>query len=276
MVQLKLDVMEKIRDIPLMANILSLLNETYTSSGLSHSIFELSPEDDMRLLGGARVGTVSMWALDLLLKQYETRQADAAAEFFNSIAGIPSAGSLRGQIMERQVLKYFDCLKDPHIFELRSLADSSIAQWKYPGSTLRSTFQSQTFTSSLESAVDARDPLHLVPLDPNFPAVDSILYDPGEVLTGIQVTIRNEHPVAISGLKHVQGWLKLKGPLAHLRPSITGNHWRLIFVVPAATAVSFRQQVFEQDTGGNEWARKVDQYVLSIEEDALWGRTATR
>jgi hypothetical protein len=53
MVQLKLDVMEKIRGIPLMASILSLLNETYMSSGLSHSISELSPEDDMRLLGGA-------------------------------------------------------------------------------------------------------------------------------------------------------------------------------------------------------------------------------
>ena len=116
----------------------------------------------------------------------------------------------------------------------------------------------------------------MVPLDPNFPAVDSILYDPGEVLTGIQVTIRNEHPVAVSGLKRVQGWLKLKGPLAHLRPSIMGDHWRLIFVVPAATAATFRQQVFEQDTDGNEWARKVDQYVLSIEEDTLWGRTATR
>jgi hypothetical protein len=99
--------------------------------------------------------------------------------------------------MERQVLKYFDSLKDPQIFEVRSLADSSIAQWKYPGPASRVTFQSQSFTPSLQSAVDAQDPLHLVPLDPNLTAVDSILYDPGEVLTGIQVTIRNEHALAV-------------------------------------------------------------------------------
>jgi hypothetical protein len=276
MVQLKLDVMEKIRSIPPMANILSLLNETYMLSGLSHSIFELSPEDDMCLLGGAQVGTVSMWALDLLLKQYETHHADAAAKFFNSIAGILYAGSLQGHIMERQVLKHFDSLKDLHIFELRSLVNSSIAQWKYPGPALCVTFQSQSLTTSLRSAIDAQDPLHLVPLDPNFLAVDYILYDPGEVLTGIQVTIRDEHPVAILGLKHLQGWLKLKSPLTHLQPSTGGNHWRLIFVVPAAAAASFKQQVFKQDTDGNEWARKVDQYVLGIKEDTLWGRTATR
>jgi hypothetical protein len=53
MVQLKLDVMEKIHTIPPMTNILTLLNETYTLCGLSHLIFELSSEDDMHLLGGA-------------------------------------------------------------------------------------------------------------------------------------------------------------------------------------------------------------------------------
>jgi hypothetical protein len=95
------------------------------------------------------------------------------------------------------------------------------------------------------------------------------------VLTGIQVTIRDEHPVAVSGLKRIQGWLKQQSPLAHLRPSISDNHWRLVFVVPEAAAASFEQQPMEGDTGGNEWARKVDQYVLGIQEDTLWRRTAT-
>jgi hypothetical protein len=97
MVQFKFDVMEKIRSIPLTTNILSILNETYTSVGLSHSIFKLSSEDDMRLLGGARVGAVSMWALDLLLNQCETRQADASADFYNSIACGISPGSDHGK-----------------------------------------------------------------------------------------------------------------------------------------------------------------------------------
>lgn len=92
-----------------------------------------------------------------------------------------------------------------------------------------------------------------------------------------QVTIRAEHPVAVSGLKRIQGWLELNGPLAHLWPSTTGNHWRLIYVlpVPAAIAATFEVQVFEQDTGRNEWAGMVDQYMLSIKEDALWRRNVT-
>jgi hypothetical protein len=50
MVQLKLHVMEKIHPIGLMFNIISFLEQPDTYVGLSHSIFELSPEDDMRLL----------------------------------------------------------------------------------------------------------------------------------------------------------------------------------------------------------------------------------
>ena len=115
-----------------------------------------------------------------------------------------------------------------------------------------------------------------MPLDPNFAAIDSMLYEPSlPTLTGIQVTIRDEHPVAVSGLKCIQGWLKQKSPLAHLRPSISGEHWRLVFVIPNPAADSFKQQPMEGDTRGNEWAKKIDQYVLGLQEDTLWGRTAT-
>jgi len=110
MTHFKLKVEKNIPSIPPMVNILPILHETYTTSGPSHSIFELSPADDMRLLDGARVGAMSMWALDLLLNQYETRQSDAAAKFYHSIAGMRSAVSLRGRVMERQVLKYSDSL----------------------------------------------------------------------------------------------------------------------------------------------------------------------
>ena len=106
------------------------------------------------------MSTMSMRALDLLLNQYEIRQADAAVEFYNLIAGMPSAGSLRGRIMERQtVLKYVDSLKDPQISEVCSLADSSIVQWKYPGPASHVTFQLQSFTPSLQSAIDAHSTL---------------------------------------------------------------------------------------------------------------------
>jgi len=154
------------------------------------------------------------------------------------------------------------------------LAESSIVQWKYPAPTKRVTFQSQSFTEDLQSAVHAKEPRHLVPLDPNFPGIESILYDPGEVLTSIQVTIKKKHAIAVVGLKRIQGWLEQRSPLAGLWPSTAPNRWRLIFVVPTATAASFEQLFSEGDADGHKWAKKVDQYVLGI-TDTVWGKTAT-
>ena len=77
-----------------------------------------------------------------------------------------------------------------------------------------------------------------------------MLYDPSlSVLTGIQVTIRDKHPVAVLGLRHIQRWFKQKSLVAHLWPSISGNHWCLVFVVPKAVAASFEQQPMDGDTG---------------------------
>jgi hypothetical protein len=276
LIQLKLSVEEAVRNISPDVDLPTIFTEAYSSIGLSHSIFQLSPGDDMRILGGARVGAVSRWALDLLLKKYESRQSDAAFNFYQYIKGIQPAAALRGEIMERQVLKYFDSLDGPQAFQIRSLADSTISIWTYPRDVRRDTFESSSFTSLLSSAVSSRRGLHLVPLDPNFPAVNSVLYDPSSsVLTGIQVTISDEHPVAVSGLKRIQRWLGRRSSLAHLRPSISDNHWRLLFVVPEAAAATFELQSMEGDTSGNEWARKVDQYVLGLQEDTLWRRTAT-
>lgn len=85
------------------------------STILSQTIFELSPRDDDRLFGEALVGTVTPWALDLLLGAYETQKSDAAAELYDSIANMPQAGGLRGRIFERQVL-YLDSLEEPVTF----------------------------------------------------------------------------------------------------------------------------------------------------------------
>jgi hypothetical protein len=71
LIQLQQSLEEEARSTSPKVKISTIFAETYSSSGLSHSIFELSPEDDIRLLGSARVGAVSMWALDLLLKKYE-------------------------------------------------------------------------------------------------------------------------------------------------------------------------------------------------------------
>ena len=49
----------------------------------------------------------------------------------------------------------------------------------YLGPAKRHTFQALTFAEELQSAVENKKPLHLVPKDPNFPALDSAIYDPG-------------------------------------------------------------------------------------------------
>jgi len=79
---------------------------------LLHTIFELSPRDGDRLFGDALIGTVSPWALDLLLAVYESQKSDAAADFYGSIANMPKAGTLRGRIFEQQVL---NISKSPHL-----------------------------------------------------------------------------------------------------------------------------------------------------------------
>jgi len=271
--QLMSEIKEAIFRISRKQGIGSLLSDFSQSRMLSHTIFELSaPEGTQRLFGDALVGAVSLWALNLLLEAYEQRKSDAAAEFYDSIAGDPHAGSLRGRMFERQVLKYFDSLKEPHVFSIRSLDTSSICEWVYPGPAKRVTFQPVTFAQSLQAAVVGGNPLHLVPKDPNFPALDSTVYRPGKGLSHMQVTVRTKHPVAVVGLKRIQGYLKRNTPLADLRPSKT-KPWELIFPVPCTIADSFTKQSFEGDTTRQEWASKVDQYVLAIEEETIWGRT---
>jgi len=73
-----------------------------------------------------------------------------------------------------------------------------------------------------------------VPKDPNFPALDSAVYDPkaeGSIID-IQVTTSMDHPIAVIGLKRMQGWMKRNTPLANLRPSILHKHLPFIFIVP--------------------------------------------
>jgi len=240
---------------------------------LSHTIFELSPRDDDRLFGDAKIGTVSMWALDLLLGAYEAQKSDAAFKFYESIADMPKAGTLWGRILERQVLRYFDNLRGTHTFILRSLKDSSTIKWVYPGPTERHTFLPTTFAKELQSAVENKKPLHLVPKDPNFPALDSTVYDPKCGLFLNQITANLHHPVAVVGLQRVQSWLKLNTLLANLRPAIHHRHWPLTFIVPESISDSFTKQPFEGDTIKQEWAKKVDQYVLGIKEESLWATT---
>lgn len=250
----------------------SIWRETCSRKSISHSIFQISPKDDRRMLSQVTTAAISPWALTTLLKIYEHRQADASFEFYNMIKDLPDEGTIRGQIFQVQLLKRLNALKGRERFTIRCLIGSNTSQWMYPGPTENSFSYSSTFPHLLEDAVTQQKSVHLVPQDPDFPAI-SILYIPGDVLTVIHVTVETEHPVAVVDLERIESWLKRACILANLRPSILGNHWRLIFVVPEQIASTFHIQRYEGDRDSNEWFEKVDQHVLGIEEHALWGRS---
>ena len=68
--------MSGIRDIS--GDILQLLCSTrWGDSDISHSVFEISPRNERRLLAQCGFGAVSLWALDVLLTECEIRRADA-------------------------------------------------------------------------------------------------------------------------------------------------------------------------------------------------------
>lgn len=67
-----------------------------------------------------------MWALDLLLEQYESCQADAAADFFYAIASLPWAGALRSRIMEFALWPTLPLLNGNILVPLRASPSSHI------------------------------------------------------------------------------------------------------------------------------------------------------
>ncbi|KIL62166.1 hypothetical protein M378DRAFT_166004 [Amanita muscaria Koide BX008] len=266
----RLHVTKSIRSIDSSVNIYDLMMGTFDSKHASHAVFEMFPKDENRHLLEARIRAVSKWALKQLMEEYIKREASALADFYKKITRIPMARQLRGEMFQLWALNYFDTIDQATTFRIRNLATSEELDWLYPGPASHLTFPSQSISTDLWlKIVQNKEPQHMIPMIPNF-AVDSILYNPNSVLTGFQMTVKKVHPISVSGLQRIQQSLKPNTPLASLRPSNReGEHWRLIFVVPDYEAASYPLQQFEgtEDTG--IWARKVDQYVLGLNEDEI-------
>ena len=246
---------------------MSLRDQICSKTSILHSVFQLSPadDDDERLLVNATISAISPWALTTLLEIYERHEADASYKFYKMIS---DEGTIRGQMFQVQVLKHLGALNGREQFTIRRLTDSDTSQWTYPGPTASSFSHSSTFPQLLEDAVTQQKSVHLVAQERSFPALHSILYSPGDVLTVIHATVETEHPVAVVSLQRIQSIL------SNLQSSIPDNNWQLIFVVPEQIASTFQIQKFEGDADSNEWFEKVDQYVLGINEDTLWGKTS--
>ena len=248
------------------------------SSDLPYAIFQIAPagneEGRFRFLSRCKFEAVSGWALDILLQEYNDRRANEAAEFYHRISLMPEAASLRGHLFERQALNYFSDIGPERDFSIRRLTDSTQMKWTLHGPIHRIPLQESTVSYEITKAAQNQKPLHLVPLVPNFAAVDSILYDPKDpnaALTCIQLTMnRRDHAIAVSGLKRIQSCLKLHSPLEGLRPK-KYRPWCFIFVVPKGMEPIFELQDMKGKTATAEWAGKVDQYVLGLEEQTIFG-----
>ena len=246
------------------SNISQLLNSFRRGdSDVSHSVFAMFPRNEERLLTQCKFRDVSRWALDELLKQYKTRRADAAADFYEQISGVSEAAALWDPVFERMVLNYLDGVSPKHKFSIRGLTSSGKMTWSIPNRIRRFTFRRDSdFIDAITDAVRVKKPRHFVPFSRNFIAVDSIIYDPNSVLTFIQVTVARKHEINVLGLERIQNWLQKSTPLGALRPS--GNRpWRFIFIVPSSNQRSFKLQRLGGDNQG-KWAQKVHQYVLGL------------
>lgn len=102
-----------------------------------------------------------------------------------------------------------DRIEGERSFPIRRLKNLD-ETWAYRGPIRRVDFGESNVISKITEAVERKEPLHLVPLAPHFPAVDSIIYDPNDakaVLTYIRVTITERHPIAVKNFQRIQSWL---------------------------------------------------------------------
>ena len=260
-------VMSRIRGLAANESKISRLLHSFErgESDIYHAIFVISPRTKLQLFPQCKFGAVSRWALDLLLKEYETRQADAVATFYDDIYHIPGrsiTAPLRGHVFKRQVLTYLHGMDAEHKFSIRGASEEMT--WSYRGPIRHFNFlQDLDFIDEIAKAVQDKNPLLLVPSAFDFPAVYSILYDPNEVLTCIQITTSGRCHVLVSRLRLIQNWLERDTRLAGLLPS-KERPWRLIFIVPPDKAF-FELQRLEGDTAQEEWSGKVQRYVLGLD-----------
>jgi hypothetical protein len=154
---------------------------------------------------------------------------------------LPLTSLLRGH--SEAVLKYFDTFPGPHDFPMRSLASSAVSTWTYPGPAYkRVTFESQSFTPSLSHLL-----LRLNNLDTLYLQIQTfLLFSITQQKTSS--VFKSPSRTITATLGRIQAWLKRGTLLGDLRPSISGKHWPLIFVVPEVMAPDYKLQDFEGDT----------------------------
>jgi hypothetical protein len=188
--------------------------------------------------------------------------------FYHDISRSPRAAALWGYVFENLALNTLDGIgTDRRLFEIRRLTSGVTLpplQWWYHHARRVDFLREVDFVREITQAITNNERLHLVPSSTTFPAADSILYAPNDVLTCIQTTVSSKHPIKTKGLRQIQKWLNDRGELKHLCPSAR-IPWRFIFIVPPDNAPGFEWQKLEDDTSLGEWDGKAHQYVLGLD-----------
>ena len=235
-----------------------LCDRQANANDISHPVFELMPTDESRQFETSQCVPVSPWVTETLIKACDKKEADMAAQIYRKLSGAPIAGMSRGILLEKLAQRSLDDIESDTNLKIHGLTNPNQTNWVYHGPIPRSNFDQSEFIAKINDAIKKNKPVHLVPLSPNFIAVDSIVYHPKDpILTCIQVTMNRKHPISVSGLRQIQKWLQLRSPSAKLRPK-TSRRWRFVFIVPQHMVSTFKLQRFKNDTPGNAWARKVD------------------
>jgi hypothetical protein len=231
----------------------------------------MSTTDSNRLFNTAIFHAASTWILDELLLAYEVRMDDAAWAFYKAIEGKRDAASLLGRIWERQVHKFFTSRTDPFTLTATSLEGppATALTLEVPVGIRRRDFDFRSYLAILEDAIQQRTAHYLVPIDPNFPTIDSVFYKPDEAFYPLQMTLALNHPPKVAGFKRLQKWTKLRSLAAPLRPN-ANKPWHLIFVVPKGSGGTFSKQGFVgTETDVKVWAKKIRQFVLELPKDEV-------
>ena len=165
---------------------------------MSHTVFELMPTDEFRQFETFQRILVSPWVTETLMKACERKEAGLAAQIYRKLSESPILGMSRGHLFEKLAQMSLDDIKFDTNLKIRGLTDPNQTNWVYYGPIPRSCFNQSKVIAKINDAIKKN--VHLVPLSPNFNAVDSIVYHPVDpILTCLQVTMDREHAIFVFG-----------------------------------------------------------------------------
>jgi hypothetical protein len=264
--------LRKIQSIPNDVTLDQIIEGAFSNNEYSHFIFQLQPpdKDRLRLFDMAVVSASSDYILDTVLAMYERRDLAGARQFYEYTKTSPAAASLRGKVWERRVHAYLSSFGSNHLFSIRSLRPPGAEhQWAYPGGSSTWFASYREISQLVLETKEGQCGGYFMPLATNFPSIDSLVYQPDQLIC-IQITHRDTHSINTIGLKKVLRELKPRGPLKHLRPTVRAA-WQFIFIVPSELASAFTIQQIEGE-GANHWGKWIHQYVLGLSSDDLYSR----